>query len=230
MTCPRQLRRVFASCLGADGERTMSSTPLRRRAWPRYAVTRTLSWPTISPRCSPCSTSAATTWSPPRTRLINQLHALLRDLLPGGAPTALTAVDASRLLTGVRPAGPVEAARKQLARDLVTEIRDTDQRLTTPTAQIADTLDAHGTRLRDVAGIGPVIAGRLLGRTRRAGRFRSTSAFASYAGVAPSRSPAATTRDTVCHAVVIGNSTSRCSSSRSPRYACVRAPVGPTTT
>jgi hypothetical protein len=83
-----------------------------------------------------------------RTRLINQLHALLRDLLPGGAPTALTAVDASRLLTGVRPAGPVEAARKHLARDLVAEIRDTDQRLKTLTAQIADTLDAHGTRLR----------------------------------------------------------------------------------
>ena len=120
-----------------------------------------------------------------RTRLINQLHALLRDLLPGGAPTDLTAGDASRLLTGVRPAGPVEAARKHLARDLVAEIRDTDQRLKTLTAQIADTLDAHGTRLRDVAGIGPVIAGRLLGRTRRAGRFRSASAFASYAGVAP---------------------------------------------
>jgi transposase len=27
-----------------------------------------------------------------RTRLINQLHALLRDLLPSGAPTNLTAV------------------------------------------------------------------------------------------------------------------------------------------
>ena len=120
-----------------------------------------------------------------RTRLINQLHALLRDLLPGGAPTALTAVDASRLLTGVRPAGPVEAARKHLARDLVAEIRDTDQRLKTLITQIADTLDARCTRLRDVAGIGPVIAGRLLGRTRRAGRFRSASAFASYAGVAP---------------------------------------------
>jgi transposase len=120
-----------------------------------------------------------------RTRLINQLHALLRDLLPGGAPTDLTAVDASRLLTGVRPVGPVEAARKQLARDLVAEIRDTDQRLKTLTAQVADTLDAHGTRLRDVAGIGPVVAWRLLGRTRRAGRFRSASAFASYAGVAP---------------------------------------------
>jgi transposase len=120
-----------------------------------------------------------------RTRLINQLHALLRDLLPGGAPTDLTASGASRLLTGVRPAGPVEAARKQLARDLVAEIRDTDQRLKTLTAQITDSLDAHGTRLREVPGIGPVIAGRLLGRTRRAGRFRSASAFANYAGVAP---------------------------------------------
>jgi transposase len=55
-----------------------------------------------------------------RTRLVNQLHALLRDLIPGGAPTDLTA---SRLLAGLRPAGPVEIARKQLARDLVTEIR-----------------------------------------------------------------------------------------------------------
>jgi transposase len=120
-----------------------------------------------------------------RTRLINQLHALLRDLLPGGAPTDLTAGGASRMLTGVRPVGPVEAARKQLARDLVAEVRDTDLRLKTLTTQIADTLDAHGTRLREVPGIGPVTAGRLLGRTRRAGRFRSASAFANYAGVAP---------------------------------------------
>ena len=119
-----------------------------------------------------------------RTRLINQLHALLRDLLPGGAPTDLTAGDASRLLTGVRPAGPVEAARKHLARDLVAEIRDTDQRLKTLTAQIADPRRAR----HPTAGCRrhrSVIAGRLLGRTRRAGRFRSTSAFASYAGVAP---------------------------------------------
>ena len=73
-----------------------------------------------------------------RTRLVNQLHALLRDLIPGGAPTDLTAASASRLLTGVRPTGPVETARKQLARDLVTEIRVADQRLKALTAQIAD--------------------------------------------------------------------------------------------
>ena len=64
-----------------------------------------------------------------RTRLVNQLHALLRDLVPGGAPTDLTAAAASRLLASVRPAGQVETARKQLARDLVAEIRAADQRL-----------------------------------------------------------------------------------------------------
>jgi hypothetical protein len=54
-----------------------------------------------------------------RTRLGNQLHALLRDLLPGGADTDLTAVAASRLLTGVRrpswrsaSVSPVWATRK----------------------------------------------------------------------------------------------------------------------
>jgi transposase len=120
-----------------------------------------------------------------RTRLVNQLHALLRDLIPGGAPTDLTAASASRLLAGVRPAGPVEIARKQLARDLVTEIRAADQRIKTLTAEIAATVAALGSRLTEVDGIGPVVAGRLLGRTRRASRFPTASAFASYAGVAP---------------------------------------------
>jgi transposase len=120
-----------------------------------------------------------------RTRLVNQLHALLRDLVPGGAPTNLTSATASRLLTSVRPAGPVETARKQLARDLVAEIRDADQRLKALTAQIADTVAANGSRLTEVDGIGPIIAGRLLGRTRRASRFATASAFASCAGVAP---------------------------------------------
>jgi transposase len=50
-----------------------------------------------------------------RTRLVNQLHALLRDLIPGGAPTGLTVRLATEQLARVRPVGPVEAARKHLA-------------------------------------------------------------------------------------------------------------------
>lgn len=120
-----------------------------------------------------------------RTRLVNQLHALLRDLLPGGAPTDLTAAAATRLLARVRPAGPVEATRKQVARELVTEIRDADQRLKQLTGQLAAAVAEHGSRLLEVDGVGPVLAGRLLARTRRASRFPTAAAFANYAGVAP---------------------------------------------
>jgi transposase len=105
--------------------------------------------------------------------------------VPGGAPTDLTVPAASRLLATVRPIGPVEAVRKQLARDLVAEIRDADRRLKTLTAQITDAVASAGSRLPQVDGIGPVVAARLLGRTRRAGRFPTAAAFASYAGVAP---------------------------------------------
>ena len=120
-----------------------------------------------------------------RTRLVNQLHALLRDLVPGGAPTRLTTASAGRLLATVRPAGPTENARKRLCRDLVAELRDTDHRLEAVTAQIAAAVAEHGSRLPEVDGIGPVVAGRLLGRTRNTSRFSSASAFANYAGVAP---------------------------------------------
>ena len=43
-----------------------------------------------------------------RVRLVNQLHALLRDLVPGGADTDLTATAAARTLAAVRPVGPAE--------------------------------------------------------------------------------------------------------------------------
>lgn len=119
------------------------------------------------------------------TRLINELHALMRDLLAGGAPTDLTVASASRLLATVRPTGPAEAARKQVARDVINEVREIDARSKKITAQIATTVAEHGSSLPEVDGIGPVIAGRLLGRTRSAGRFPTSAAFATYAGVAP---------------------------------------------
>jgi transposase len=120
-----------------------------------------------------------------RTRLVNQLHAQLRDLIPGGVDTNLTATAATHALATVRPAGPVEAARKQLARDLVAEVREVDARLAKLTTQMSKALGEHGSRLPEVDGIGPVVATRLLGRTGRASRFPTSSAFAAYSGVAP---------------------------------------------
>jgi transposase len=120
-----------------------------------------------------------------RTRLVNQLHALLRELIPGGADTDLTADRAARALATVRSVGPAETVRKQIGRDLIAEIRDLDARLAKLSTQMTQTLAEHGNRLTDVDGIGPIVATRLLGRTGPASRFPSSSAFASYAGVAP---------------------------------------------
>ncbi len=120
-----------------------------------------------------------------RTRLVNQWHALLRDLVPGGAPKDLTAAAASRLLTTVRPASPVERARKELARDLVSEIRGLDAHLARVAKRMSATLAEHGSRLPQVDGVGPVLAARILGRAGAVTRFPTAAAFASYAGVAP---------------------------------------------
>jgi transposase len=61
-----------------------------------------------------------------RVRLVNQLHALLRDLLADGAPTDLSATTAAALLRQIRPAGDIERVRKQIAAGLITQIRSVD--------------------------------------------------------------------------------------------------------
>ncbi|GAA1316057.1 IS110 family transposase [Saccharothrix xinjiangensis] len=120
-----------------------------------------------------------------RTRTVNQLHALLRDLLPGGVSTDLTADRACAALTGIRPASPVERARKELARELITDIRALDARLKANTQRMRDAVADSGSSLTDIVGVGPMVAARLLGRTGRASRFPTSAAFAVYAGVAP---------------------------------------------
>ncbi|WP_240763038.1 transposase [Micromonospora sp. HM134] len=51
-----------------------------------------------------------------RTRILNRLHGLLRELVPGGAPTGLSADKAATALRGVRPATATDACRRDIAR------------------------------------------------------------------------------------------------------------------
>ena len=120
-----------------------------------------------------------------RTRSVNQLHALLRELLPGGGPTELTAAKAAVVLRGLRPVTATDRVRKSLARELVSDIRRYDARLAANAAEMDELLDLHGTTLRRVPGVGPVMAARIIGRTGRASRFPNAAAYANYTGVAP---------------------------------------------
>ncbi len=120
-----------------------------------------------------------------RVRLVNQLHALLRDLLAGGAPTDLSATTAAALLRQVRPSGDAERVRKQIATGLVSQIRSVDSLLKANAKQINELIAASGSTLTGTIGIGAITAGRLIGRTGRAARFPTAAAFANYAGAAP---------------------------------------------
>lgn len=120
-----------------------------------------------------------------RTRTVNQLHALLRELLAGGAPTSLTPTKATSVLRGFRPRTDPDRIRVELATELIADVRRFDEQLKANAATIAALLDEHGTRLREIDGVGPVLAARLLGRTGSPSRFASAAAYANYTGTAP---------------------------------------------
>ncbi len=120
-----------------------------------------------------------------RVRVANQPHAILRDLIPGGAPLAITAKSAAATLRSVRPASVCERTRKELAGDLVRELRTVDAALADIERRMSAALDEHGSQLHEVDGVGAVTAVRLIGRTGLASRFPSAHAFAAYAGTEP---------------------------------------------
>jgi transposase len=120
-----------------------------------------------------------------RTRILNRLHGLLRDLLPGGASTDLTADKAAALLRGLRPVTATDACRRQLARDLLGDLRRVDARLADNKALVRDALAATGSTLTEVHGLGVVLAAKILGHVGDIGRFPSQDHFASYTATAP---------------------------------------------
>jgi transposase len=120
-----------------------------------------------------------------RTRILNRLHRLLLDLVPGGAPANLTAAKAVALLRGVRPTTATAACRRQLARDLLGDLRRVDIRLADNKAQLQDALAVTGSTLTQVHGLGVVLAAKLLGHVGDIGRFPSQDHFASYTATAP---------------------------------------------
>jgi transposase len=120
-----------------------------------------------------------------RTQTANRIHALLTQIISAGHPRGLTADDAAQALRSVRPRTTLGRTLRQLAVELVAELRRLDRRIAAVTEQLSDAVAASGTTLTAVYGVGAVVAAKLLARTGPISRFRSADAFASYAGVAP---------------------------------------------
>lgn len=120
-----------------------------------------------------------------RKRIINQLHALLTEMVAGGAKTDLTPVHASKLLGRCRPTTAVETVRKQFAHELLAEWRRIDRQLKTATAELTEAVTASGTGLTAIPGIATVGAATILSIVGDVRRFPTPGHFAAFAGAAP---------------------------------------------
>lgn len=164
---------------------------MTRQRWPRRSPEFRSNWAVMSfshtGRCRNDATYAAL----PESAWLPLAGRAFRAENPGWV-TRLTPVlcdlrgrESAGVLAGLRPAGPVKAARKTMARDIIAEVRDLDARLKKITTEMSRVLAEHGPGSpsstasgrwspRDCSGAPATLAGSAAPRR-----------FANYAGVAP---------------------------------------------
>ncbi len=120
-----------------------------------------------------------------RTWTVNRLHRLLLELVPGGAKQFLSATQAKTMLATVRPRDVVGKTRRKLAAELITELDGIDRRIKAANKELRQLVEAAGSTLLELNGIGPSGAARLLGDVGDVSRFPTRGHFASWNGTAP---------------------------------------------
>src|ERR1700683_5067647 len=120
-----------------------------------------------------------------RNQVACRLHAVLCDLVPGGIAKEISAAQAARILGQVTPSSAVALARAELAAEFLQDMRHLDAQLRDTRKKLAAAVKASGTTLTEVFGVGPVIAGTIIGDIARVSRFPSRDHFAAYNGTAP---------------------------------------------
>src|SRR5256714_2720471 len=114
-----------------------------------------------------------------RTDLVNRIHKLLLELLPGGAKTFLSADQARALLNTVRPRDLVGRTRRRMASELIGELVGIDKKIKAAKKELTDLVKATGSSLQDLNCIGPSGAARLIGDISDIRRFASRRHLAS---------------------------------------------------
>jgi transposase len=120
-----------------------------------------------------------------KTQAASRLHAVLATLLPGGMRKEMVVRQASDLLRKVRPASMVEVERKRIAHQHLGDLRRLEKELKASRARLDVAVEASGSGLTEIYGVGPVVAGLLIGYTGDVTRFATRHHYAKYNGTAP---------------------------------------------
>lgn len=120
-----------------------------------------------------------------RNRVVNHLHAVLCELTPGGFAGEISARQAAALLDAVHPLGAAATARRDLAYQIVEDLRRIDGQLGEVRDRLTNLVLASRTSTTGIFGVGPVVAAMVIGYTGKVARFPTADRFAAYTGTAP---------------------------------------------
>jgi transposase len=120
-----------------------------------------------------------------KTQAAARLHAVLAELIPGGMGKEMVVRQAAQLLRQIRPGSMVETERKHIAHQHLGDLRRLEKELKASRARLATAVEAADTTLVDIYGVGPIVAGLLIGYTGDISRFPTRHHYATYNGTAP---------------------------------------------
>jgi transposase len=120
-----------------------------------------------------------------RAQVVCRRHAVPCDLVPGGVSRPIYAAYAARILQRITPPDAVAAARCELAAAFPDDLRRIDAQIRETRKKPATAVQAAGTSLTGLSGVGPVIAAAVTGDVRDVSRFGGRDHFAAGTGTAP---------------------------------------------
>jgi transposase len=120
-----------------------------------------------------------------RVQIVNRLQRLLSELIPGQRKKDLSALQAKAMLATVRPRDIAGKTRRRMAAEELTDLAAVDAKLKKIKAELKTAVQARGSTLMDIHGIGPAGAARVLADVGDIARFADRNRFASWTGTAP---------------------------------------------
>jgi transposase len=120
-----------------------------------------------------------------RAQALNRMHRLFLDLVPGGAPVKKSTGQYKALLARVRPRDLAGKTRRRMAAGELAGLVRFDTRLKAMKAELKAAVEAAGSHLMGIHGIGPAGAARILADVGDVARFPDRDHFASWTGTAP---------------------------------------------
>jgi transposase len=120
-----------------------------------------------------------------RSRVICRLHSPFAELSPGGIAKEMYVSDAEALLSKVCPESPAQQMRFDIALELIDDVRRLDEQIKASHRRIRLAVQASGTSVTELYGVGPIHAAQVIGYSGDVRRFANRDAYASYNGTAP---------------------------------------------